>query len=118
VNARRSDQPAGPAGGPTPGPGGRRTHEPGSYEIRIQGRLDDRWASWFDNMSLETEAGSVTVLRGHLIDQAALHGLLSRLRDLGLPLISVGPYAAPAIEPATEPATESVTEPATAQEGR
>ena len=61
------------------------------YEIRLQGHLDERWAPWFDGMSLDTEPGGVTVLRGRVADQAALHGLLARLRDLGVPLISVGP---------------------------
>ena len=64
-------------------------HEPGWYEIRLQGRLDERWAEWFDGMSVETAPGGVTVLRGPIVDQAALHGLLARLRDLNLPLISV-----------------------------
>ena len=65
------------------------THSPGRYEIRLQGRLDERWAAWFDGMTLEAEPGGVTVLRGEVADKAALHGLLARLRDLGLPLISV-----------------------------
>ena len=64
-------------------------HEPGWYEIRLQGSLDERWAAWFDGMSIAPEAGGVTVLRGPVVDQAALHGLLARLRDLGLPLLSV-----------------------------
>lgn len=67
-------------------------HEPGVYEVRLQGRLDERWASWFDGMTLTTSHdpnGIVTVLRGHVVDQAALYGLLGRLRDIGLPLISV-----------------------------
>ena len=68
--------------------------EPGCYEIRLQGRLDERWATWLDGMALTTSpdptsAGVLTVLRGHVVDQAALHGLLARLRDIGLPLISV-----------------------------
>ena len=71
-------------------------HEPGWYEIRFQGRLEERWASWFDGMSVVPEAGGITVLRGPVVDQAALHGLLARLRDLGLPLISV--TSAPADE--------------------
>ena len=54
------------------------------YEIRIQGRLDDRWSSWFDDLDL-----SHTVLRGTVVDQAALHGLLHKLRDLGVALLSV-----------------------------
>jgi hypothetical protein len=61
------------------------------YEIRLAGRLDERWAPWFDGMTVESEPGGVTVLRGRVADQAALHGLLARLRDLGLPLISVVP---------------------------
>ena len=61
------------------------------YEIRLDGRLDERWAPWFDGMTVESEPGGVTVLRGAVADQAALHGLLARLRDLGLPLISVTP---------------------------
>ena len=68
-------------------------HEPGWYEIQLQGRLDDRWSTWFDGMTLSTgtdlTGGGITVLRGSVADQAALHGLLTRLRDIGLPLISV-----------------------------
>jgi len=56
-------------------------HEPGCYEIRLQGRLDERGSTWFDGMTLPTSpdtngAGVLTVLRGHVVDQAALHGLL------------------------------------------
>lgn len=64
-------------------------HEPGWYEIRLQGRLDERWVSWFDGMSVESGPEGTTVLRGTVVDQAALHGLLARLRDLGVPLLSV-----------------------------
>jgi hypothetical protein len=63
--------------------------EPGWYEIRFQGHLDDRWAAFFDGLSLEPRPDGVSVLRGRVIDQAALHGVLARLRDLGLPLLSV-----------------------------
>jgi hypothetical protein len=63
--------------------------QPGRYEISIQGRLDERWASWFDGMTLSTDPAGTTLLRGHVVDQAALHGLLARLRDLGLPLLAV-----------------------------
>jgi hypothetical protein len=59
------------------------------YELRVQGRLDPRWASWFDGMTLTAGAEGATVIRGRVADQAALHGLLARLRDLGLPLLSV-----------------------------
>ncbi len=60
----------------------------GWYEIRLSGHVDQRWTTWFDDMSLTTADG-ITVLRGHLVDQAALHGVLARLRDLGLPLLSL-----------------------------
>jgi hypothetical protein len=63
--------------------------EPGRYEIRVKGHLDARWASWFDGLALTHERDGTTVLRGPVADQAALHGLLSRVRDLGLPLVSV-----------------------------
>ena len=61
----------------------------GRYEIRIQGRLEARWAAWFDGLSLTPESDGTTVIRGSMIDQAALHGLLCKVRDLGLPLIAV-----------------------------
>ena len=63
--------------------------EPGWYEIRFQGHLDDRWAPLFDGLTLDPRADGVTVLRGRVSDQAGLHGVLARLRDLGLPLLSV-----------------------------
>jgi hypothetical protein len=63
--------------------------DPGCYEIRLQGRLDRRWSAWLDGMDLTAEADGTTVIHGHVVDQAALHGLLSRVRDIGLPLISV-----------------------------
>lgn len=71
------------------------------YEIRLQGRLEQRWTSWFDGMTLTTQADGSTTLRGPVIDQAALHGILQRLRDLGVPLISVTQLPA---EPTTQPA--------------
>ena len=60
----------------------------GHYEIRLGGRLDARWATWFDGMAVSRD-GDTTVIRGDVTDQAALHGLLQRARDLGLPLLSV-----------------------------
>jgi hypothetical protein len=62
---------------------------PTHYCIRVAGRLDDRWATWFDGMTLTTEGTGTTLLSGDLPDQAALHGVLGRLRDGGLRLISV-----------------------------
>lgn len=67
--------------------GGR--HSPGQYEIRLAGHLADRWAAWFDGMSITQEDDGTTVLQGLVVDQAALHGLLQKVRDLGLPLVSV-----------------------------
>lgn len=63
--------------------------EASGYEIRVKGHLDKRWAAWFDGMALAHDADGTTLIRGRVADQAALHGLLHRMRDLGLPLISV-----------------------------
>jgi hypothetical protein len=63
--------------------------ELGHYEIRLKGHLEARWAAWFGGLSLTQESDGTTVIRGAVIDQAALHGLLSKVRDLGLPLIGV-----------------------------
>ena len=62
---------------------------PGRYEIRLKGHLGSRWAAWFDGLSLSNESDGTTTIRGPVADQAALHGLLQKVRDLGLPLISV-----------------------------
>ena len=66
---------------------------PAMYRIEVQGRLDESWTSWFDNMAITSESGNggtiVTVLSGTVTDQVALHGLLARIRDLGLPLLQV-----------------------------
>lgn len=59
------------------------------YRLRIQGRLDRRWTSWFDGMQLICDVDGSTVLEGRVADQAALHGLLTKIRDMGLPLVSV-----------------------------
>jgi hypothetical protein len=63
--------------------------EPARYEIRLQGRLASRWAARFDGMTLTTYEDGTTVLEGLVVDQAALHGLLAKLRDIGLPLVTV-----------------------------
>jgi hypothetical protein len=73
--------------------------EAGRYEIRLTGRLDAHWAAWFDGLTVSDETDGTTVISGAIADQAALHGVLQRVRDLGLPLVSVT-----RIEPA-EPAT-------------
>lgn len=64
-------------------------HEPGHYEIRIKGHLDQRRADWFEGMTITLEDKGETLLAGPLVDQAALHGLLKKVRDLGMPLLSV-----------------------------
>lgn len=61
----------------------------GWYEIRLQGHLDPRWATRFDGMTLTHSRDGTTLLRGPVVDQAALHGLLHQLRDISLPLVSV-----------------------------
>ena len=64
-------------------------YEPGHYEIRLKGHLAERWAGWFDGLTITLEENGDTLLSGPVVDQAALHGLLKKVRDLGLPLISV-----------------------------
>ena len=61
------------------------------YEIRIRGRLEDRWAAWFGNLAFRYEEDGTTILCGPLEDQAALHGVLKYIRNLNLELISVQP---------------------------
>jgi hypothetical protein len=63
--------------------------EPGHYEVRIKGHLDDRRAAWFEGLTLTLEDNGDTLITGPVVDQAALHGLLRKVRDLGMPLISV-----------------------------
>ena len=62
---------------------------PGRYEIRVKGHLDTRWAASFDGLTLTHENDGTTVIRGPVIDQAALHALLRKVRDIGVPLVSV-----------------------------
>jgi hypothetical protein len=63
------------------------------YEIRLSGHLDSRWAARFDGMTLTTTGDGTTVIEGPVVDQAALHGLLRMLHDVGLPLLSVNQVA-------------------------
>ena len=63
-------------------------HGPTDYRIRLKGRLDPEWSDWFEQMKISTE-GDETILTGPVADQAALHGLLIRIRDLNLTLLSV-----------------------------
>jgi hypothetical protein len=61
----------------------------GRYEIRVRGHLGPRWAARFEDMTLTRDGDGTTVIQGPVVDQAALHGLLARVRDLGIPLLSV-----------------------------
>lgn len=63
--------------------------EAGRYEIRLKGRLDSRWAAWFDGLTVTQHNDGATVIHGLVVDQSALHGLLTKVRDIGIPLISV-----------------------------
>ncbi|UCC54571.1 MAG: hypothetical protein JSV68_11510 [Anaerolineaceae bacterium] len=63
--------------------------EPGNYEIRIKGHLADRWVHWFGGLTITLEEDGNTLLSGQVVDQSALHGLLKKVRDLGMPLLSV-----------------------------
>jgi len=62
---------------------------PGLYEIRVKGHLDDKWANWFEGLAITREDNGETLLTGPVVDQAALHGLLRKVRDLAMPLLSV-----------------------------
>jgi hypothetical protein len=72
------------------------------YQIRLQGELDPQWADWFGGMTVTLEEDGDTLLTGPVVDQAALHGLLKKVRDLGMPLVSVS-----ALQPG--PSTPSTT---------
>jgi hypothetical protein len=83
-------------------------YEPGIYEIRIKGHLDDKWADRFEGLSISLEDNGDTLLTGPVIDQAALHGLLKKVRDLGMPLVSVSPLEhGPSTTPGTGQADQS-----------
>ena len=81
-----------------------RHQDAGWYEIRVKGHLDSRWAAWFDGLAIVYGSDGTTMIHGPVADQAALHGLLQKIRDLGLPLISVN-HVAPGHSPA--PAAEA-----------
>ena len=59
------------------------------YQIKLKGHLNENWADWFDEMSFTHQTDGTTTLTGEIVDQSALHGVLKKVRDLGLPLISV-----------------------------
>jgi hypothetical protein len=72
---------------------GERTSDSSCYEIRVQGHLHARWSGWFDDLTVTRGDNGTTLVRGDALDQAALHGLLRELADLGLPLLSVSRIA-------------------------
>ena len=88
-------------------------HQPdaGRYEIRVEGRLESRWAAWFDGMTLAPASDGTTTISGPVLDQAALHGLLRKLRDVGLPLISVTQLDPLQPRPSSNPASPGRTAP-------
>jgi hypothetical protein len=88
---------------PTTDPG-----QPAIYQIRLKGHLGSQWTDWFGGLTLTLEEGGDTLLTGPVVDQAALHGLLKRVRDLGIPLVSVCPLEpGPTITPGTDQADRS-----------
>ena len=68
---------------------GREFDKQGAYEIRVKGLLDEKWSGWFDGFAITPQGDDETLLTGPVADQSALHGLLGKIRDLGLPLLSV-----------------------------
>ncbi|MCK4315011.1 MAG: hypothetical protein KAX24_04495 [Anaerolineae bacterium] len=68
---------------------GRAFSKPSLYHIRVKGILDEKWSDWFDGFAITPQPDDETLLAGPVADQAALHGLLAKIRDLGLPLLSV-----------------------------
>ncbi|MEO5851168.1 MAG: hypothetical protein ABIQ15_01525 [Nocardioides sp.] len=64
-------------------------HATGNYELRIDGRLDEHWSAWFDGLTLTYDDDGTTILRGPVTDQPELHGLLTKVRDIGVTLLSV-----------------------------
>jgi hypothetical protein len=65
--------------------------QPTIYKIRIKGQLDSQWTDWFEGLTITLDDNGNTLITGPVVDQAALHGLLKKVRDLGIPLISVCP---------------------------
>ena len=70
-------------------PGQARLRKPENYEIRLKGHLDEHWSEWFDGLLITYDEDDNTILAGPVADQSALHGLLKKVHNLGLPLISV-----------------------------
>ncbi len=83
------------------------------YELRIAGHLAAHWSAWFGGLTLSQEADGTTTLRGVLADQAELHGLLAKVRDLGATLISVNATGVPSTQPRTPMETDADKHPRT-----
>lgn len=88
-------------------PGPTSEHDHPTYAIRVQGRIGPRWSAWFDGLDITGDDDGTTTIRGAVADQAALHGLLQKVRDIGLPILSVtqvepGPGATPTSTATTE----------------
>jgi hypothetical protein len=84
-------------------------HEVPRYELRVKGQLGPKWAAWFEGLSLESGEDGTTVIRGEVVDQAALHGLLQRVRDIGIPLLSLTQLAPDAPSAPRAPRTDEGT---------
>ena len=84
---------------------------PAHYELRIEGHLDEHWSAWFGGLSLIREDDGTTTLRGAVTDQAELHGLLAKVRDLGTTLISVKTIDVPASTPCATNANNPAVRP-------
>jgi hypothetical protein len=80
---------------------------PSELEIRVNGRLEPRWSGWFDGLTITADEDGTTVLRGPVADQAALHGVLQKIRDLGLTLLSVVPMTPGRAEPTVDTDTQT-----------
>jgi hypothetical protein len=80
------------------------------YEIQVAGHLGPRWSAWFDGLAIATDDDGTTVIRGPVVDQAALHGLIQKLRDFGIPLISLSQVPSPTpAEPTGSPIPGELT---------
>lgn len=87
---------------------------PTGYEIRVAGHLPPHWAEWFEGLTITLEEDGDTLLAGPVLDQAALHGLLKKVRDLGLSLVAVCPIEA---EPPAAPGAEQAAQPEAQSQG-
>jgi hypothetical protein len=80
-----------------------RQQGPSGYQLRLDGHLDEHWSSWFGDLTLTREDDGTTCLTGAITDQAELHGLLTKIRDLGVTLISVAVVDMSTVEQTTRP---------------